>query len=287
MLEKLNRFTRREFTEDEVYIFDVILCDNDIDRDYEAFSDQSLDTLESMFIGRTGIFDHNPKGANQTARIFDTEIVSDNSKSTRDGRPYKYLKGHAYMVRTDSNSDLIKEIDGGIKKEVSVSCSAEKCICSICGTDRKTKSCVHIKNKKYGSRLCFHSLENITDAYEWSFVAVPAQVNAGVTKKFNSPNPADDDVMKSLKDEIQKKDEIISCLYDDLKKDITRLCYINGSEIYSKAFEAAAGKMNIQELISFKQTLEKGIRNSDVCRPQLILDSKSSVENFKIQKGDF
>lgn len=282
MLEKLNKFTRREFTEDEVYIFDVILCDNDIDRDYEAFSDNSLDTLKSMFIGKTGIFDHNPKGSNQTARIFDTEIVSDNSKSTKDGRPYKYLKGHAYMVRTDSNSDLIKEIDGGIKKEVSVSCSAEKCICSICGTDRRIKSCVHIKNKKYGSKLCFNMLENITDAYEWSFVAVPAQVNAGVTKKYNGDNSIDDDTLKSFREEIQEKDEIISCLYDDLRKDITRLCYINGSEIYSKAFESAAEKMNIQELVSFKQALEKEIKNSAVCRPQLVSDNRNSIDNFKI-----
>jgi len=176
-----------------------------------------------------------------------------------------------------------QEIDGGIKKEVSVSCSAEKCICSICGTDRRIKSCVHIKNKKYGSKLCFNMLENITDAYEWSFVAVPAQVNAGVTKKYNGDKYIDDDTLKSFREEIQEKDEIISCLYDDLRKDITRLCYINGSEIYSKAFESAAEKMNIQELVSFKQALEKEIKNSAVCRPQLVSDSRNSIDNFKIQ----
>ena len=39
LLCQLNKFTRRELSEDEVYIFDVILCDNDIDRQNEAFSD--------------------------------------------------------------------------------------------------------------------------------------------------------------------------------------------------------------------------------------------------------
>ena len=34
-LQLLNQFTRRELTEEEVYIFDVILCDNEIDRDFE------------------------------------------------------------------------------------------------------------------------------------------------------------------------------------------------------------------------------------------------------------
>lgn len=37
ILKRLNEFTRREMSEDEVYIFDVILCDNDIDRDGERF----------------------------------------------------------------------------------------------------------------------------------------------------------------------------------------------------------------------------------------------------------
>lgn len=73
-LEKINRFTRRELGEDEVYTFSVILCDNDIDRDLERFSDEALVTLAEKFIGRTGISDHDPSSANQTARIFDTQI---------------------------------------------------------------------------------------------------------------------------------------------------------------------------------------------------------------------
>lgn len=80
LLKKLNSFTRREHSKDEVYIFDVILCDNDIDRDNEAFSDNALDSLQKLFIGKTGVFDHNPKGSNQTSRIFDTEVVLDESK---------------------------------------------------------------------------------------------------------------------------------------------------------------------------------------------------------------
>ena len=33
LLEQLNRFTRRKHTAQEVYMFDVILCDNEVDRD--------------------------------------------------------------------------------------------------------------------------------------------------------------------------------------------------------------------------------------------------------------
>ena len=45
ILKRLNEFTRREMSEDEVYIFDVILCDNDIDRDGERFSPVSYTHL--------------------------------------------------------------------------------------------------------------------------------------------------------------------------------------------------------------------------------------------------
>ena len=99
-LEQINRFTRRPLAEEEVYTFSVILCDNDIDRDLERFSDSALDTLKESFIGRTGISDHNAAAANQNARIFAAEVVSDSERTTADGRPYKYLKGE----ETSTNS---------------------------------------------------------------------------------------------------------------------------------------------------------------------------------------
>ena len=42
--------------------------------------------------------------------------------------------------------------------------------------------CTHRAGEFYGDTLCFKRLNGVTDAYEWSFVAVPAQRNAGVTK---------------------------------------------------------------------------------------------------------
>ena len=120
-LEQLNRFTRRTLTQEEVFLFDVRLCDNEIDRDGERFSLDALEQLKALFVGKTGIFDHDPKGENQTARIYAAELVQEPERVTSAGEVYTFLKGHAYMVRTDANRDLIREIDGGIKKEVSIS----------------------------------------------------------------------------------------------------------------------------------------------------------------------
>ena len=77
---------------------------------------------------------------------------------------------------SEKNKDIILELDSGIKKEVSVGCSMGKSVCSICGSD--FKSCSHIKGKGYGGKLCYAVLSKPKDAYEWSFVAVPAQRSA-------------------------------------------------------------------------------------------------------------
>lgn len=124
--EKIRAFTRREFSEDELYVFEATLCDNDIDRDFEKFSDSALSALQKLFIGKTGIKDHSMKAQDQTARIFDTRLEKTAGRTTADGEPYIALKAKAYMVRTPENESLIKDIDAGIKKEVSVSCSAKK-----------------------------------------------------------------------------------------------------------------------------------------------------------------
>lgn len=186
-LEKINELTRKNLTEEEIYIFPVSLCDNEIDRDYERFTVAALRSLSKLFIGKTGIFDHSMMGKDQTARIFDASVEANPNRHNALGEVYHYLKGWAYMIRNDKNADLIAEIEGGIKKEVSVGCSVASKSCSICGKDLMQGYCMHQKGTQYGDKLCHTILDNPTDAYEWSFVAVPAQPSAGVVKSFALP----------------------------------------------------------------------------------------------------
>lgn len=194
-LAKINRFSRRELAADDVYVFSLLLCDNEVDRDNERFPLPSLKKLAELFVGKTGIFDHNPRGENQTARIFETAVETDENRLTAAGEPYCALRAWAYMARCDKNADLILEIDAGIKKEVSVGCAVERAECSICGADVREQPCAHEAGKEYGGVLCWHELLNPTDAYEWSFVAVPAQKRAGVTKGIH---PGGEALLKSL-----------------------------------------------------------------------------------------
>ena len=75
-------------------------------------------------------------------------------------------------------------------------CAVKSCICSVCGKELGKSECSHVRGGVYDGRLCYGELQNPTDAYEWSFVAVPAQKNAGITKKFGFS--ADSDANRQL-----------------------------------------------------------------------------------------
>ncbi len=135
-------------------------------------------------MGKTGIFDHNAVSRNQTARIYSAQVKTDASRRTADGEIYTYVEARAYMLRNEKNKDLISEIEAGIKKETSVGCSVAAIRCSICGRDLRGGACGHVRGKEYDGKICCSLLCDPQDAYEWSFVAVPAQKNAGVIKSF-------------------------------------------------------------------------------------------------------
>ncbi len=253
-LEQLNKFTRRQFTGDEVFIFSAVLCDNEIDRDNERFSRKSLEQLAEKFVGVTGIFDHDPRGGNQTARIFSAEVVEENRENSL-GEPYVCVKANAYMVRTDSNADLIREIDGGIKKEVSVSCAAERHICSVCGTDRRVKACHHVKGRRYDGKKCFLSLEDISDAYEWSFVAVPAQVGAGVTKKFEENIPEETEVPEDIENKVSNGETDRGELEKSIRRALAMRCPDGCAK---QIFDRVCGMLDDSELEELGKAVEAG-----------------------------
>lgn len=183
-MELVNRYSRRELSADEVYLFSVALCDNDVDRDCERFTVESLFELEKLFVGKTGIIDHDPTAKNQKARIISCKVESVEGESTLLGDQLFRLTARAYIRRTNGNAELIEAIEAGIVKEVSVGCSMGHTLCSICRNDIHSPLCSHQKGREYDGELCYGELTEPQDAYEFSFVAVPAQRAAGVMKGY-------------------------------------------------------------------------------------------------------
>lgn len=249
-LALIRGFARGELKAEDIYTFSVILCDNDIDRDFECFDEKTIGDLAELFVGKTGISDHEWRSENQIARIYRTEILRDPAKKTADGRTYVSLKAWAYMLRTQANEALIADIEGGIKKEVSVGCSVAKSFCSICGETEG--NCSHVKGNRYQGQLCYMTLSGAVDAYEWSFVAVPAQRGAGVTKKLA------DSVQISAEEasKLQKEAALGRKYLAELQHEVKRLALICGKDFYDALCPGLAN-MEVEPLQDMKLALEK------------------------------
>lgn len=291
-MQKINRMSRRVLKAEEVFVFSVVLCDNEVDRDNERFSIEALNTLAGLYVGKTGIFDHSMHGRDQCARIFDCRVEADEGKTTSAGETYHCLKAMAYMPRTESNRDLMTEIDAGIKKEVSVGCATAGRTCSVCGADLRNGACGHRLGRYYtkdGVRCKCHAvLSDPTDAYEWSFVAVPAQRAAGVTKAFLVTAGADvDEVIKALRGgdlsvsaaqgeqladllcELQECAEFGAVCRDELRKEAVRLTLLCQPAMDADTARRMTERMSAVQLKSYNDACLRAASSSLPLCPQL------------------
>lgn len=263
-LEAINAFAKTALTAEEVYTFSVILCDNEVDRDNERFTEGTLAELRELFVGKTGICDHDWRTANQKARIYRTELVSDPERRTAMGAVYQALKAYAYMLRTPSNAELIAEIEGGIKKETSVGCAVARVLCSVCGQELGGDGCGHVKGETYGGTLCCGELDGAVDAYEWSFVAVPAQRKAGVMKSFIYEGSIDlkralaayPGCLKQL-EALEKEAQLGRSYMEGLRRELVRLAGLTDETLDLKVFSRTAEKMEEDELLEMTRVYRK------------------------------
>lgn len=257
-LAEINRLAKTPLAPEQVYTFAVRLCDNEVDRDLERFDPDALEELGRLFLGKSGVFDHQWSAQGQTARIYRTEVIREAAKTTEAGDEYRWLKGWAYLLRTEKNAELIAEIEGGIKKEVSVGCSMGKSVCSICGAE---DGCGHEKGQRYGGKLCFRELRQPLDAYEWSFVAVPAQRSAGVLKRF---------CQEGEDTALLRKQAALGVKYlASLRREVVRLAMLADDALDGEAFAAAAAKLDEPELLALRKSYAKQAARRFPTVPQL------------------
>jgi len=292
-LRLINGFSKKKLTNDEVFTFEILLCDNDVDRDHERFSTEALGRLAELFVGKTGIFDHEWSAEKQVARIFKTAVVTEPERVTACGEPYAYLKAWAYMLR-EGNEELIAAIEGGITREVSVGCSMGKAVCSICGEDMGTAKCGHVRGGEYDGRICCAVLTEPQDAYEWSFVAVPAQKSAGVLKQFGLQarpdtlekcvRAADDAAVRKEYERLLEMARLGEEHLQALRQEVVRLGMLAGSGFEGAFLEKVAAKLDERELTAFKRAFE---RRADELYPPVCQLSGRDREERSPDVGDF
>ena len=274
-LEAINAQAKAALTEDAVYVFSVRLCDDQVDRDGERFDTAALPALAKLFLGKTGIVDHRWSSDNQVARIFETQVVQENGVS--------YIKAWAYIRRGGSADEVIADIEAGIKKEVSVGCSMGRAVCSVCGSDYG--SCGHQKGETYDGAVCCAILTEPMDAYEFSFVAVPAQRDAGVLKGKGS---------RSLKDlaeqfgaqreyrELYKQAQLGVAYEKQLRDQVVRLCLMLELGVEEPVLRSVLSKATAEELGAMQKALED--RTAECFPMQTQLPGSAAVQT-EIESG--
>lgn len=175
-LDKINQFTIKPVTKDEIRVYNALLIDDQVTRNSTHYPKEfqktilSLPAGEGNFIGAPFLLgegeDHQEVASAQIGRIFDAKQVVD-----KEGH-YGVL-GKIYMLK-EGNEAIIKDIDSGIKKEISISTKVEMPICSICHQDIRT--CDH----KKGQEGCHVTMTGKGFAAEVSLVAVPGSDQAKI-----------------------------------------------------------------------------------------------------------
>ena len=274
-LGAINALAKAELREGQVYVFSLRLCDDQVDRDFERFDTAVLPALAKLFIGKTGIVDHRWSSENQVARIFAAETVLEDGVC--------FIKAWAYIRRGGSNDEIIADIEAGIKKEVSIGCAMGRSVCSVCGSEYG--SCGHQKGQYYDGALCCAILKEPMDAYEFSFVAVPAQVHAGVLKGMGRNR-----CLKELADEFGAQQEYRALFKEaqlgrqyrkDLEDSVVRLCLALELGAEAEVYRGVAKTAAAEDLMKLKAALEERLAESLPVVTQLggYADVKDAVES--------
>lgn len=262
-LEAINAQAKATLTADQVYVFSLRLCDDQVDRDMERFDRAALPELAKMFIGKTGIVDHHWSTDAQVARIFETRVVCEDGIS--------YIKAWAYIRRGGQAEEVIADIEAGIKKEVSVGCAMGQAVCSVCGGEYG--SCGHQKGEQYDGQICHVILREPMDAYEFSFVAVPAQRAAGVIKAARGSR-----TLKDLAEEFGAQAEYRTLYVQaqlgrdyekQLQNEVVRLMLSLDMGVEEPVLRSIAGKISTSELQQLKFALEERMKEYFPVQTQL------------------
>lgn len=131
----INAQALRPLAAGEVFTFKLAACDSQIDRDFERFTDQALEQMAKLYVGKPVLRDHRWNNGSQTARVYAASVDAEGQ--------VKRLVLRCYMPRTEGTAETISAIESGVIRECSVGVAAGAAICSICGANQMDAMCRH------------------------------------------------------------------------------------------------------------------------------------------------
>lgn len=254
-LEIINKGTLRQFGAEDVYLFPVRMCDNEIDASLEQMYPDALKTVAELvnnYASRGNcvpiLHNHDWNSAEEIeANIYSAEVVTSTSEFNSVGEPLVYVAAKAYTI--PDNANFIKKIEAGLLKKGSPGFTTGKDICSICGAEIYT--CEHNLGAVYENKLCYKLIKDVNDIKEWSLVAVPCQKDTGIKIKSNNNK-------KEVRIKMKKstfallKTKAFKAVSPEEQKEITKALEEDNTELSEEDIKAL-----LDENISLKAEVEK------------------------------
>lgn len=209
-LEKINRLSKVELTEDDVYVFHNLMIDNAVTSYYTIVHENLLRKFSVDVKKGVGLILSHDSSKLPIGRSFDSTLVEEWDEET--GEVLKSLYGDFYIAlgrNTESGmttDDIVKGIDSGTIFATSIGFSAKTMKCSICGHDIRSWDCPHWPGKEYiveneegvGETVTCYVIigeDGVGELIENSLVYAGACSRASIVNEYSKGN---DSVTKNL-----------------------------------------------------------------------------------------
>ncbi len=152
-LERINRFTQTDLTEENTYVFNNLMIDDQLVSGYYVkVHENLLRTFVRDVIQGVPLIIAHENNRLPVGRSFDAYLRED----YENGELIKSVYGQYYIplgINTEVGlvtDEIVAGIETGLYLDTSVGFNAEQWICSICGNDiRDYWSCTHYPGRKY------------------------------------------------------------------------------------------------------------------------------------------
>ena len=233
----INQHALVPLTKEQVAVFRMNLCNDQIDRHISRFPVEELKAIsEKLIVGKPlmelhdmpsdGLFSSN-RGSQPVGTFFRSQMVKEDGQVS--------VRPDVFMRRDAGDDDLIKKIESGIAKGTSISFALDRPECSACGCD--IRDCAHMLGEEIDDEICHVVLKEVTDVFEGSIVPLGSQGT-----EFVEARGADGEPVLPLRDAIKQargaSDQFKGIIGKDFGKNMIRkLAENNGIDLSEQELE--------------------------------------------------
>lgn len=170
-LDAIQQFAKVKLTPDDVHVRGMYLCNSAPDFYYSRFTHQALRDVAEMLPGRSYMVGHNYDNA-PIGRFFHADTVYVPKGRTPKSETLN-VRGLFYVPKDAEGDAIVRRIDTGVWREVSIGFRCLDAPCTICRDFIGT--CGHWPGEVYDRGMCLYDMDGVNAVYEGSSVFAGGQ----------------------------------------------------------------------------------------------------------------